>query len=462
MSILISDPDQNWSEQLRKYFAQKNCLVEVSGNGKECQLKAYRKKYECLILDIDTANNSGAEVLKFIRLNHPDVRVILTVSGQERLTELKLAKEDYPKLGIAKLLVKPYTFETIVEAIDEQNYHASWKKIIENDDLENETEVSMQDSELTRIDLDSISLDNAAIFDCYTRISKNKFLKVFSKGDVFNKQRLEKHFSEKDSRFIYFKTKDRAVYINFMNDFIVHLAPKKEVDTDRKVTFAKSITEKYIEEVYTKGLHSQLMEEGKRVCGNMYEIIQGSKDISVLMKDYQHHQNDNLTQVFLTSFFSVMIAKNLNWKSARTVETLGLGGLLHDIGKMKIDRKIREKAESLLTDAEMVQYRKYPAYGAELLQKCEGISEAVVQIVYQHRELMPGTGFPNKLSGAKIYPLAKVVCLAAAFSQDMVTKQLTPMNTLKELISNRNRVFNYDPALVKALISCFIKPEEKQ
>ena len=461
MSILICDPDMAWSEKVRKYFTQLNLIADIANNGKECQLKIYKNKYECVILDIDTVHHSGAEVLKFIRLNFPMIRVVMTVSSSKRLDELQIAKEDLSNMGVSTLLVKPYGLDKILSVVEEQNFHSSWKSIIENDVLEEELEVTAQDNEFTKIDLHIMSLDNAAIFDCYVRLTKNKYIKIFNRGDIFNKERIAKHFASSKDKSIYFKTKDRSVYINFMNDFILKTVKSNEATTSKKVLLAKSLTEKYIEEVYTKGLHPQLMNEGKKVCENMYDIILGSKDLAILMRDYRENGNDDLAHCFLTSFFSVMIAKNLNWKSSRTIEAVALGGLIHDIGKLKLDRKIRSKKVSELTDFELAQYKRHPELGADLLQNCPGISESVIQIVYQHHEFMGGDGFPNKLSGGKIYPLAKVVGLANAFVHDMIELNTNPLDTIKALISNRNKVLRFDPIIVKALISSFIKSEEK-
>ena len=459
MSLLISDPDLNWAQQIRKYFAQLNCVADVSSNGKDCQLKIYKNEIDYLLLDIDTTNHSGGEVLKFIRLNYPSVKVILTVSSLKRLEELKITKNDFLKMGVSTVLIKPYRIEKIVEIIEEQNFHNSWRDLVENTKLEDEQEIEIPDQELTRLDIKSMNLDNAAIFDCFTRIAKNKYMKIFNQGDIYDQARISKYLP--NGGYVYFKTKDRSVYINFMNDFINQVAAKDQFPTHKKVSFAKNLTEKYIEEVHTKGLHPQLMEEGKKVCENMYEIIMASKDLSVLMRDYQEVNDDDLTHTFLTSFFAVMIAKNLKWKSSRTIEAIALGSLLHDIGKLKLDKKIRDKSRHELTQAEFLQYQKHPEYGVSLLQKWEGINESVLQIIYQHHEFMGGDGFPNKLSGSKIYPLAKVVCLADHFSHEMLKKKLNPISTLKELISNKAEVFRFDPLIVKALITCFIKTDEK-
>ena len=461
MKLLISDPDSSWAEKVRKHFTQLNREADICANGKDCQLKIFKNNYDALILDFDTSSHSAIEVLKFIRLNHPSVRVILTIDSQKRLQELQISKEDFAKMGVSTLLVKPYSLDKIVETVEQQNLHSSWRNIIENDSLQEEEKVSLPDNEFTRIFIDSMSFENAAIFDLYIRLEKNKFLKIFNRGDIYNQNRLIKHFSDINNGCIYFKTRDRSIYINFMNDFIQRLAKKEDVPTVQKVGLAKALVEKYIEEVHTKGLHPQLIEEGKKACENIFEIIQYSKDLAVHMRDYQEHNDDQITHSFLTSFFSVMMAKSLKWKSSRTIEALALGGLLHDIGKLKLDRKIRDKDEESLTEMERIQFRKHPQYGVELLQKCEGITEAVLQIVYQHHELIDGTGYPGHLSGGKIYPLAKVVNLADAFTYEMLKKKTSPIVTLKSMISNSKQVLKYDPVIVKALITCFIKSDEK-
>lgn len=462
MKILISDPDESWAERLRKHFTQMNREADTSASGKDCQLKIFKSSYSTLVLDFDTSNHSAVEVLKFIRLNHPSIRVILTIESQKRLNDLQITKEDFAKMGVSTILVKPYSLEKMVEVVEQQNVHSSWRDLVENDSLQEEEKVFLPDHEFTRVFIDSMSFDNAAIFDLYIRLDKNKFIKIFNRGDVIDQNRIIKHFSEIKNGCIYFKTKDRSIYINFMNDFIQRMAKKEDVPTVQKVGLAKVLIEKYIEEVHTKGLHPQLFEEGKKACENIFEIIQHSKDLAVLMRDYQENNDDQITHCFLASFFSVMMAKSLKWKSNRTVEALALGGLLHDIGKLKLDRKVREKNVESMTEIERIQYRRHPQYGVELLQKCEGITEAVLQIVYQHHELADGTGFPGNLSGNKIYPLAKVVNLADLFSHEMIKKKTSPIATLKAMISDPKLMLKYDPLIVKALITCFIiKTDDK-
>ena len=219
----------------------------------------------------------------------------------------------------------------------------------------------------------------------------------------------------------------------------------------------KNLTEKYIEETYTEGLKPQLMEEGKKICQNMFDFIQSDPDLAGLMSDYQEHGKDAYTHIFLTSFISVIICKNLNWTGLKIIELAAFGSLLHDIGMLKLSDEIRAKEVSELNREELSLYQSHPRLGAELLQKYPLITEPVRQIVYQHHEYINGSGFPKGLTGMKIYPLAKVVALGNEFSNFLITKQMPPLQCLSSFIPDKERIEKFDPSIVKALVQGFIK-----
>ncbi len=83
------------------------------------------------------------------------------------------------------------------------------------------------------------------------------------------------------------------------------------------------------------------------------------------------------------------------------------------------------------------------------------INSSVLQIVYQHHETIDGEGYPNKLSGVKIFPLAKVVNLADAFSDFLQNKKITPKVGISCFTEDEDRMKKYDISLVKALIAGF-------
>lgn len=84
-----------------------------------------------------------------------------------------------------------------------------------------------------------------------------------------------------------------------------------------------------------------------------------------------------------------------------TIRVLGLGGLLHDVGKIETPLNILNKT-SRLTDMEMALVRQHPVQGFELLSRQGDIPEAVLDICMHHHERLDGTGYPKGLSGSEI------------------------------------------------------------
>ncbi len=96
------------------------------------------------------------------------------------------------------------------------------------------------------------------------------------------------------------------------------------------------------------------------------------------------------------------------------VRKIKFAGMLHDIGKIGVSGKIIRKPSSL-TSEEMVQMRKHPVIGAEIMRPVELLADAS-EIVRHHHEHFDGSGYPDGLRGAQIPIGSRVVLVADAFN----------------------------------------------
>jgi HD-GYP domain-containing protein (c-di-GMP phosphodiesterase class II) len=97
---------------------------------------------------------------------------------------------------------------------------------------------------------------------------------------------------------------------------------------------------------------------------------------------------------------------------------IGLGLLLHDIGKLSIPPEILNKPGKL-DDAEWELVRKHPVAGCDMLS--EDISFLVRAVVRSHHERWDGRGYPDKLSGDSIHQFARIATIADVY--DAVTSE---------------------------------------
>ena len=105
--------------------------------------------------------------------------------------------------------------------------------------------------------------------------------------------------------------------------------------------------------------------------------------------------------------------------SDRDQFVLGVGSLLHDIGKMRIPREILVKPGKL-TEEEWTVMRKHPELGADILKRFPSLAFAR-DIVFQHQERWDGNGYPQGLKGESIVLGARIFAVADSF--DAMTNQ---------------------------------------
>lgn len=152
------------------------------------------------------------------------------------------------------------------------------------------------------------------------------------------------------------------------------------------------------------------------------------------------------------SAYSVLIGKKLNLDD-KTLHTLKIGGLFHDIGKIGIPDSILLK-ESKLDDNEYSQIKNHPSIGAHILGNVEMFSD-IIPIVLHHHERFDGHGYPSQLKGEDIPYVARIAAVADTF--DAMTSKRSyrnalPLDTVKEEIK-RCEGTQFDPAIAETFLS---------
>ncbi len=112
------------------------------------------------------------------------------------------------------------------------------------------------------------------------------------------------------------------------------------------------------------------------------------------------------------SEYSCAIAKAMNLP-AQDLETIRVGALLHDLGKIGISDLVLQKP-GRLTPEENELIRQHPLIGKRILESVQGL-EAYLDIVELHHENLDGTGYPRGLKGEETPLHARIVKVADAY-----------------------------------------------
>lgn len=101
--------------------------------------------------------------------------------------------------------------------------------------------------------------------------------------------------------------------------------------------------------------------------------------------------------------------------NAVDVKRVGIAATLHDIGKAAIPLEILDKP-GVLDDGEMAIMQGHAVLGYDALQGVAGIAPEVLDAVRHHHEFLDGTGYPDRLRGAEISDLVRVLTIADIFA----------------------------------------------
>lgn len=133
---------------------------------------------------------------------------------------------------------------------------------------------------------------------------------------------------------------------------------------------------------------------------------------------------------------------------------LGVGAMLHDIGKVSLPEELVQKKERW-TEEEREIAKQHTTLGFNLLRKQHDISLLSAHVCLQHHERLNGSGYPQGLSGKQIHEYAQIVGICDIY--DSLTsprpwrKRYMPQDALEYLLGSGGHLFEH------TLVNAFIK-----
>jgi putative nucleotidyltransferase with HDIG domain len=157
------------------------------------------------------------------------------------------------------------------------------------------------------------------------------------------------------------------------------------------------------------------------------------------------------------SAYCSSVAREMGWPTEE-VEGIRIAGLLHDIGKIAVDKTIINKASPLTTN-ESRELNSHPVVGYEILSKIKFPWRGIQMMTRNHHEKVDGSGYPDRLKKADIPLGARIMALVDAFDAMTTDRPYRPRLSFREAMSevrcNCNRQF--DPEVVTPFISVIRK-----
>lgn len=156
-------------------------------------------------------------------------------------------------------------------------------------------------------------------------------------------------------------------------------------------------------------------------------------------------QADSYTFQHSVAVGAILISLCRSMENRTIIEQVGIGGFLHDVGKMKVPEHILNKPGKL-DEQEYAIMKQHVEYGLEIIEKIAGISPISISIVAEHHERYDGSGYPRGLKGEEISAYGQMACIADVYDAMTSTRVYhagcEPNVALKQLLDRRGQEYN--------------------
>lgn len=224
---------------------------------------------------------------------------------------------------------------------------------------------------------------------------------------------------------------------NAQVDFFIELDRAKEIHLSAN---------EVVKEAFSSIKNDRWFSESK-VELLIYDIMNSmSRNPDALLSLTQIKSREEYTRTHSINvcFLVTIMAQALGYGEGPVFEA-SLGGLLHDIGKMKVSESILNKPGKY-TEWEFNAMKKHPDHGFEIVKYKSKIPDIAKAVIYQHHERFNGNGYPQGLKGEAIEEVALVGAVADVYDALTTNRAyrpaVLPNKAIAMLFEGRNRDFS--------------------
>lgn len=195
------------------------------------------------------------------------------------------------------------------------------------------------------------------------------------------------------------------------------------------------------------------LNDVKTQVNGIVECVFRNRDALLCLANLKDYDDYTFVHSVNICILAVSFARHLNLPKTH-LEHIGLGALLHDIGKTQIPESILNKPGKY-TPEEYSIMKGHVSLGIEILRKHNNIATEAMMVVLQHHERYNGCGYPQKLHGDKIGLIGQIAGVSDVY--DAITYDRVYHNALS-CHSAVKRLYEWsDTLFTRSLIEKFIQ-----
>ena len=192
-----------------------------------------------------------------------------------------------------------------------------------------------------------------------------------------------------------------------------HLA-NEDFPTSWKTAEALFQAKSILKELHTSGPNDKLVDQTHTILADLFHLISTLGNGTKLQKliDQAKASDRNIACAAL----SILMCKSLKFEKTAIVEILGFASFFQDVAlyNSPFGDLSESRPEDLHPEA-FKYWQQHPLLSADLVATHTSVPDVTLQVMRQHHEKKDRSGFPNRIGGMQLHPMAEALSLINAY-----------------------------------------------
>ena len=186
--------------------------------------------------------------------------------------------------------------------------------------------------------LESLRLDSILDFDLYMKVDKN-FVLYRSADLPFNDYTRQSLLGNKVTK-LYITSESKGRYQRYIENNLPKILDDPSVQEDKKASILYETSTELVKDVLANPTYGENIQRSKNLVSNKVNYILQGRDAFLNLMTISSFDYYTYTHSVNVCTFSIALAQQMGFNDEEFLHELGIGALLHDVGKSKISDKI--------------------------------------------------------------------------------------------------------------------------
>jgi putative nucleotidyltransferase with HDIG domain len=213
---------------------------------------------------------------------------------------------------------------------------------------------------------------------------------------------------------VYLDAADYSRFQEHLRASLDSIVADESLPVAQRIGVVNEVVRSVLREAFHSGNVERTVKQTAEVADHVVDLVCRDDEIVSELNTVLHFDFSTFTHSANVAYYTLILAHALGQTDRTALRAIGIGALLHDIGKVGIPENVLLKPGALSAQ-ERNLIRSHPALGLLSLRDQRPLEFGQLMMVYQHHERIDGTGYPVRLDGTEIHDWARICAVADVF-----------------------------------------------